>query len=91
MKTAVFQIDEGNGAIHLICVPTKSLRSACRLERCFQVQADPRHEVKLLGRFNSVRIATSEEDAETLILADERDISGLDAIVEGILCRASRP
>jgi hypothetical protein len=68
MKTAVFQIDEGNGTLHLICVPMKSLQLACSLEASMQLCSHPKHRVTLLGRYASVHLAANETDAEALVL-----------------------
>jgi len=67
MKTAVFQIDEGDGTVHLICVPMKNLQSACNLEADLQLHSNPKHRITLLGRYNSVRLAVNEDDAEALL------------------------
>jgi hypothetical protein len=70
MKTAVFQINESDGAAHLVCVPMPSLRSACSLEAWMRMYAGPARCIQLLGRFDSIRTVMSEEEAEVLMLGD---------------------
>ncbi len=72
MKTAVFQINECDGAAHLVCVPMPSLHSACNLEAWMRMYAGPERCIQLLGRFDSVRTVMSEEEAEVLMLSDGR-------------------
>jgi hypothetical protein len=70
MKTAVFQINEGDGAAHLVCVPMPSLRSACSLEAWMRIYAGPERSIQLLGRFDSIRTVMSQDEAEVLMLGD---------------------
>lgn len=68
MKTAVFQINESDGAAHLVCVPMSSLHSACSLETWMRMYSGPERGIQLLGRFDSICTAVSEEEVEALIL-----------------------
>jgi hypothetical protein len=68
MKTAVFQVTQGDGRARLVCVPMPSLRSAAELESWLRMHAHGATEITLLGRFDSVYTAVSQHDAETLIL-----------------------
>jgi len=68
MKTAVFQINESDGATHLVCVPMPSLHSACSLEAWMRMYAGSTRSIQLLGRFDSIRTVMSEEEAEVFML-----------------------
>ena len=68
MKTAVFQINQGDGRTRLICVPMPSLHSAASLETWLRMHADMTTEVRFLGRFDSVHTALSQQEAEALML-----------------------
>lgn len=68
MKLAVFQICEGGAKPRLICLEMPSLQSAANLEHWLRMNAAAPMEITLLGRFDSVCVATSEEQAEHLIL-----------------------
>jgi hypothetical protein len=68
MKTAVFQVTQGDGRARLVCVPMPSLRSAAELESWLRMHANAATEITFLGRFDSVYTAVSQHDAETLIL-----------------------
>jgi hypothetical protein len=70
MKTAVFQINDCDGAAHLVCVPMPSLHAACSLETWMRMYAGPERTIQLLGRFDSVRTVMSEEEAEVLMLRE---------------------
>ncbi len=72
MKTAVFQINDCDGAVHLVCVPMPSLHAACSLETWMRMYAGPERCIQLLGRFDSVHTVLSEEDAEVFMLGDGR-------------------
>ena len=68
MKTAVFQINQGDGRTRLICVPMPSLHSAASLETWLRMHADMTTEIRFLGRFDSVYTALSQQEAEALML-----------------------
>jgi hypothetical protein len=70
MKLAVFQICEAGGAARLVCLEMPSLQSAANLEHWLRMNADPNTAITLLGRFDSVRIAMNEEEAESLSLTN---------------------
>jgi len=106
MKTAVFQINEPDGTVQLVCVPMPTLHSACSLESWLRMQAGPGKEIKLLGRFDAVRAASNQAEAEALVFGSEdkgsenkgtegrKQQAGamltVDEIVEKILLRAGR-
>lgn len=70
MKIAVFHVSERNGVARLVCAPMPSLRAAAIFEAWLRMHADMATEIKFLGRFDSVHAASSQQEAETLILKD---------------------
>lgn len=74
MKTAVFQVTEGCGRARLICVAMPSLREAAILEAWLRMHADLMTDIRLLGRFEAVQTALSQEEAEELILEQRKDL-----------------
>lgn len=76
MKCAVFQICEGAGKSHLVCVEMETLRSAADLESWLRMNVSCDIEVTLLGRFESILVANDQDDAENLIL---RRLVGVDS------------
>ena len=86
MKTAVFQIDEQDGTFHLVCVPLESLHAASNLESRLQGRTGGKKEIRLLGRFDSVRLAANEQEAEALILGN--DGLTVEEVVDRILLRS---
>jgi hypothetical protein len=77
MKTAVFQITQADGKARLVCVPMPNLHSAVDLESWLKMHVNTATEITFLGRFDSVRMALSEQEAETLILEGGSRPSGL--------------
>jgi hypothetical protein len=73
MKTAVFQINESDGAARLVCVPMPNLHSACSLEAWMRIYAGSERSIQLLGRFDSIRTVMSQEEAEVLMLGNAGD------------------
>jgi hypothetical protein len=69
MKLAVFKISERGGKARLVCLEMASLQSAANLEHWFRMNVDSATEVTLLGRFDSVCLAVTEQEAESFILA----------------------
>jgi hypothetical protein len=70
MKLAVFQVCEAGGAARLVCLEMCSLQSAADLEHWLRMNADPTTAITLLGRFDNVCIAMSEEEAQLLSLTN---------------------
>jgi hypothetical protein len=77
MKTAVFQIIQKDGKARLVCVPMPNLHSAVDLECWLKMHVNAATEITFLGRFDSVRMAVSEREAEELILEGGNRPSGL--------------
>jgi hypothetical protein len=61
MKPAVFDISDGDGYTRLVCVDVSSLGEAVELEGTLRRDM-PHIHVRLLGRFDSVELASSLED-----------------------------
>ena len=74
MKTAVFQVTEAGGRSRLICVAMPSLREAAILESWLRMQADLATDIRLLGRFDAVQTALSQQEAEELALERRQDL-----------------
>jgi hypothetical protein len=70
MKIAAFQINLGNGAVYLVCVPTSSFRTACDLESWLCANVQSKCDVKFLGRFDQVRTLKTLEEMEGLSATD---------------------
>jgi hypothetical protein len=90
MKTAVFQVIE-HGRAHLVCVQMPSLQSAGHLESWLKMNAGSSRQVTLLGRFDAVHAALTQEEAETLILSEEKRRADTASTLESILRRLLRP
>ncbi len=97
MKTTVFQINEPDGTAHLVCVRMPSLQAACCLETRLKMHAGPNREVKLLGRFDAVHAALSQEEAEALVVGERArrpqpaHAMTLEEVVNRVLLRSQRP
>ena len=74
MKTAVFQVTEAGGRSRLICVAMPSLRDAAILEAWLRMHADLTTDIRLLGRFDAVQTALSQQEAEELALERRQDL-----------------
>jgi hypothetical protein len=70
MRIAAFQIDVGNGTVHLVCVPTSSFRTACDLESWLNSHVGPKCDVKFLGRFDHVQSFTAMAEVKARIAPD---------------------
>ena len=70
MKIAAFQINLGNGAVYLVCVPTSSFRTACDLESWLCANVQSKCDVKFLGRFDQVRTLKALAEMEGLSASD---------------------
>jgi len=86
MKAAVFQINDGDGSVRLICVHLPHFAAAVDLETCLRQRCGESTEVKLLGRFDRIQMAMNTGEAEMLAL--ER--SGSTRREGPILLKASR-
>jgi hypothetical protein len=87
MKTAVFQINDENGAAYLVCVRMPGLRAACVLEQWLKKHAGPGKEIRLLGRFDAVHAAIGQHEAKSLILGDGQCCPGAVFTVEELVDR----
>lgn len=90
MKPTVFRITEPDGTAHLVCVRTRSLQAAFSLEAQLRTQAGRNKEIKLLGRFDAVHAALSQQEAEALILGEIRAPLTLEEVVDRVLLRTRR-
>jgi len=68
MKAAVFQINESDGFVRLVCVYVPHLAAAVALETCLRQRCGGCAEVTLLGRFDRIQMAMNTDDAEILAL-----------------------
>jgi hypothetical protein len=91
MRTAVFQVNEADGTVRLVCVRTASLQAACCLETRLRNLAGPSREIRLLGRFDAVHAALGQNEAEALILGEGGAALTLQDVVDRVLLRALRP
>ncbi len=57
MKPAVFQVDQRDGFVRLICVHVPTLRSAVELEMALREKIPAGWHVSLLGRFDRIEMA----------------------------------
>jgi hypothetical protein len=92
MKTAVFQISQTDGTAYLVCVRMPSLQAACSLEACLRMHAAPGKEIRLLGRFDAVHAALGQQEAQALILGDDRQsplgaVFTVEELVDRVLLR----
>jgi hypothetical protein len=67
LKIAVFQVDIGEGAVHLLCVPTSSFKAACELEAWLSAHVEPQCLVKFLGRYDRVQTFTTAEEVKSAL------------------------
>jgi hypothetical protein len=87
MKTAVFQVNEEDGAAYLVCVRMSGLRAACALEQWLRNNAGDGKEIRLLGRFDAVHAAIGQHEAKSLILGDGQCGAGAVFTVEELVNR----
>jgi hypothetical protein len=71
MKPAVFQVNEADGSVRLVCFYMPSLAAAVDLETRLCGLCGPGMHVKLLGRFQRIQMATNIEEAIALVLAPQ--------------------
>ncbi|HEY2235891.1 MAG TPA: hypothetical protein VGK01_20635 [Candidatus Angelobacter sp.] len=74
MKTAVYQVTEGDGRARLICVAMPTLHDATIFEAWLRMHADLMTGIRFLGRFDAVQTALSQQEAEELILGSGQDL-----------------
>jgi hypothetical protein len=86
-KTAVFQINEENGAAYLVCVRMSGLRAACVLEQWLRRHVGHSKEIRLLGRFDAVHAAIGQHEAKSLILGNGQCSAGAVFTVEELVDR----
>ncbi len=97
MKTTVFQINEPDGTAYLVCVRMPSLQAASCFETRLKMRAGATREIKLLGRFDAVHAALSQDEADVLILGNggparqASSVVTLEDVVNKVLLRAQRP
>lgn len=71
MKPAVFQVDQPDGFVRLICIHVPTLRHAVELERAIRNKLPGGWHVSLLGRFDRIEVAkTAEEFLDTVLEAE---------------------
>jgi len=61
MKPAVFQVDQRDGFVRLVCIHVSTLRNAVELEAALRERLPPGGHVALLGRFDRIEMALSAE------------------------------
>jgi hypothetical protein len=68
MKPAVFQVHEADGSVRLVCLHLRNFAAAVDLEKTLRRLSGPSMDVRLLGRFHRIQMATSTEEALALVL-----------------------
>jgi hypothetical protein len=63
MKPAVFQVYESDGSVRLLCFYMRSFAATVDLDKTLCPLSGPHIDVKLLGRFHRIQMATSTEEA----------------------------
>ncbi len=71
MKPAVFQLDQHDGFVRLICIHVSTLRRAVELESALREKLPPGWHVSLLGRFDRIEIARTENELLDIALDAE--------------------
>jgi len=62
MKPAVFQVDQRDGFVRLICIEVPTLRCAVELEAGLRKRLPPDWHVSLLGRFDRIEMARNARE-----------------------------
>ena len=75
MKPAVFQVDERDGFVRLICIHVLSLRSAVELEESVRERLPSGRHVSLLGRFDRDEMANTAKELVDSAFEAERYIA----------------
>lgn len=71
MKPAVFQVYDADGSVRLVCFYMQSLAAAVNLENTLRRRSSPGIDVKLLGRFQRIQMATNMEEAIAFVLSPQ--------------------
>ena len=71
MKPAVFQVDQCDGFVRLICIHVSTLRNAVALEEALRERLPLGWHVSLLGRFDRIEMASTTKDLFDSILEAE--------------------
>ena len=71
MKPAVFQVDQHDGFVRLICIHVPTLRNAVELEATLRERLPPGWHVSLLGRFDRIEMAKTTKDLFDSVLETE--------------------
>ena len=70
MKIAAFQLDAGDGTVHLLCVPIRSFKAACELESWLNTHVEPQCSVKFFGRYDRVQTLTGPEEVKSALMTN---------------------
>src|SRR5256885_7410911 len=81
VRLAAFQINMGDGTVHLVCVPTASFRTACDLESWLGSHVNPQCSVIFLGRYDYIQTFTTLAEAKTLIMDGSTAANALGTVV----------
>lgn len=73
LKIASFQVDIGEGTVHLLCVPTPSFNAACELESWLKIHVEPQCLVKFLGRYDRVQTFTTAGEVESALVRNSSE------------------
>ena len=76
MKPAVFQLDQRDGFVRLICIHVPTLRRAVELEAALREKLPPGWHVSLLGRFDRIDLARTANELLDIALEGELCIVG---------------
>jgi len=76
LKIAAFQVDIGNGAVHLICLPTSSFKAACELESWLTANAKPKYSVTFLGRYERLQTFRTPAEVKGMLVKNPRSDPG---------------
>ncbi len=71
MKPAVFQLDQRDGFVRLICIDVPTLRCAVELESALREKLPPGWHVSLLGRFDRIELARTANELLDIALEAE--------------------
>ena len=92
MKIAAFQVDIGEGAVYLLCVPTSSFKAACELESWLSAHVEPQCLVNFLGKYDRVQTFTTPAEVQSVLLKNSSGnprgtVVSIEAGVKKILSR----
>ena len=77
MKPAVFQVDQGDGVVRLICIHVATLRDALELENAIRRKLPPNWHASFIGRFDSIEVAAGPSELVASIFGTELTIVNL--------------